>query len=72
MFYALRRRAGSERETLVEFAGSRSLYAAQASGENIFSIVRASAAHDWVRRGLEHETGLYIQDGTIRYAAIGT
>jgi hypothetical protein len=38
----------------------------------VFSIVRADAARDWVRRGGEHETGLYVDDGVIRYARTGT
>ncbi|MGO7087763.1 hypothetical protein AB9E14_06230 [Rhizobium leguminosarum] len=67
MFYALRRRPGSTRQTLVEFAGKRQLQAA-ASGENIFSVIPADAAHYWVQRGKEHETGLYVDEGRVRYA----
>jgi hypothetical protein len=69
MFYALRRRAGSDRQTLVEFASKADMETASASGENVFSIVRGDAAHDWVRQGHEHETGLFMQDGRIRYAS---
>ncbi|NEI37064.1 hypothetical protein GR204_24270 [Rhizobium leguminosarum] len=69
MIYALRRRAGSTRQTLVEFSGKRQLQAATVSGENTFSVVAADAAHDWVRRGSEHETGLYVDGVKIRYAA---
>ncbi|WEO64797.1 hypothetical protein [Rhizobium rhizogenes] len=71
MFYALRRRSGSDRQTLVEFARKADLQDAKAPGELVFSIVRADAARDWVRRGNEHETGLYMEDGTIRYATPG-
>ncbi|MGO7561806.1 hypothetical protein ACC754_20505 [Rhizobium johnstonii] len=69
MFYALRRRAGSDRQILVEFKGKRALQAANTTGENVFSIVCADAAHTWVRQGNEHETGLYIDNGLLRYAA---
>ncbi|MGO7116268.1 hypothetical protein [Rhizobium leguminosarum] len=69
MFYALRRRAASERQTLVEFARKADMEMAGASGVHVFSIVRAGAAREWVRRGNEHETGLHIEDGKIRYAA---
>ncbi|MBB2840176.1 UNVERIFIED_ORG: hypothetical protein GGE64_003943 [Rhizobium etli] len=68
MIYALRRRAGSDRQTLVEFAGKRALQAAIASGENSFSIIRAGVAHNWVLRGAEHETGLYMDGTRVRYA----
>lgn len=67
MFYALRRRAGSDRQTLVEFARKADMEMAGASG-HVFSIVRADAARDWVRRGRDHETGLFIEDGRLRYA----
>lgn len=30
--------------------------------------VDATYAHDWVKRGYIHETGLYTEDGRIRYA----
>ncbi|OAV50948.1 hypothetical protein A6U98_07950 [Rhizobium sp. WYCCWR10014] len=68
MFYALRRRVGSDRQTLVELVRKRALKTATASGENVFSIIRAGVAHEWVRRGNEHETGLYMDDGKIRHA----
>ncbi|MGR9539349.1 hypothetical protein [Rhizobium leguminosarum] len=69
MFYALRHRAGSTRKTLVEFARNAELEAAGASGENVFSIVRAAIARAWVQRGGEHETGLFVDDGRVRYAS---
>lgn len=68
MFCALRRRAGSDRQTLVEFARKTDMEVAGASGENVFSILRADAAREWVRRGKEHETGLYLDDALGRYA----
>ncbi|PKA44036.1 hypothetical protein CWR43_06945 [Rhizobium sullae] len=68
--YALRRCAGSNRQTLVEFAKKTDMEVAGASGEQVFSIVRADAAREWVRRGKEHETGLLINDGKIRYACL--
>jgi hypothetical protein len=68
MFYALRRRAGSDRQTLVEFARKADMETAGASGEHVFSIVLADAARDWVRRGNEHETGLFVDEGQLRYA----
>ena len=68
MFYALRRRAGSDRQTLVEFARKAYVEAAGSSGENVFSIIGSDAAREWVRRGNEHETGLYIDGNTMRYA----
>lgn len=70
MFYAFRRRAGSDRQTLVEFVGKRALQDASASGENTFLIVRSVAARRWVKDGKEHETGLHIDEGKIRYAAV--
>lgn len=69
MFYALRRRAGSSRETLVEFTGKADLEAVAASGVNVFTSVSAKVAHEWVSHGGEHETGLFIDDGKMKYAA---
>ena len=68
MFYALRRRAGSERQTLVEFAKKSEMQTAIASGQNSYSIVRADAARNWVRRGNEHETGLFVDGSRVLYA----
>lgn len=56
MFYAIRRRAGSDRQTLVEFATKADMDAASVSKGNVYSNVRATIAREWVRRGREHET----------------
>jgi hypothetical protein len=34
-----------------------------------YDRVGGQEAHDWVRRDRPHSTGLYIDDGRIRYAA---
>ncbi|WP_126904629.1 hypothetical protein [Rhizobium phaseoli] len=68
MFYAIRRRAGSDRQTLVEFAKKADMDATSVSKGNVYSIVPAKIAREWVRRGREHETGLYLDGGSIRYA----
>lgn len=70
MFYALRRRGESDRQTLVEFARKSDLEAAGCSGQYAFSIVRADQARKWVQSGKEHETGLFVDDGRIRYASL--
>lgn len=67
MFYALRRRAGSDRQTLVEFSGKHALQAALTSAVISFSSIDADAARRWVAQGREHETGLFIDEGRIRY-----
>ncbi|OOO32818.1 hypothetical protein EFR00_30275 [Rhizobium sophoriradicis] len=69
MFYALRRRAGSDRQTLVEFQKKADMAASSVSADNTFSVVRADVAHAWVRQGNEHETGLFLKNGKLRYAA---
>ncbi|MDR7143885.1 hypothetical protein [Rhizobium sp. BE258] len=71
MFYALRRGAGSDRHTLVEFVGKRAFQNASASGENKFSIVRSDAARISIKLRKEHETGLFIDEGRVRYAPSG-
>jgi hypothetical protein len=70
MFYALRRLAESDRETLVEFSKQADMQAAIAASRHVYSIVRAAVARNWVRQGKEHETGLYIDGTRIRYAKI--
>lgn len=59
MFYALRRRAGSDRQTLVEFTGKSAFRDASALPGISFSKINADVAHRWVEQGKEHETGLF-------------
>lgn len=69
MIYAIRQ-FGS-RKTLVEFCSRDDLteaaYAVQASGVS-HQVVDQGAAENWVLDGKEHETGLYVEDGEVRYA----
>lgn len=61
MLYAIRQ-YGSGREKLVELGQTNDL-------EFNDRIVDAHVAHQWVRSGRTHETGLWIDDyGIIQYA----
>lgn len=71
--YAIDRR----RNMLVEFKSEKSLNAAQyvvpmtsedEGGYKCFKPIHYTTAHKWVKDGYNHETGLYIDDGRIRYA----
>jgi hypothetical protein len=69
MIYAVLRRNG--RHTLAEFKSPKDLLeTALANGKTIESYERVhpSYAHQWVRNGREHETGLYVDGGKVRYA----
>lgn len=63
--YALRVHA-SRGDCLVEFASTKELDKAQ-GGQ--YRRVPASYAHQWVKQGGHHETGLWTDNGRIRYAA---
>lgn len=64
MIYAIRQAAS--RQTLVEMKSVKALDATDDG--NIYTPVAAWWARDWVKGGGEHETGLYIEDGKVRYA----
>jgi len=66
-----------KRDMLVEFKSEKALEKAQYTvpmtsadegGYKRFKPLHYTAAHNWVKRGYIHETGLYIDDGRIRYA----
>lgn len=69
MIYAIRQ--FESRKTLVEYGTRDDLinaaYAAQTSGVS-YQPIDEGTAERWVRDGKEHETGLYIEDGKVRYA----
>ncbi len=73
MIYAIRTN-GHGRQTLAEFKSISAMSSATANipvfGHGItMRLVDDEAAHEWVRNGLEHETGLWIDDdGVIQYA----
>lgn len=64
MIYAIREANG--RKTLVEFSSRQDLREAQDSA--VVTYVASERAHRWVRDGLEHETGLWLDNGKLRYA----
>lgn len=66
MIYAVRQRGS--RQTLVEMTSTEWTKAARREPDLKFSRVNRATAEQWVRDGKEHETGLYIDDGKVRYA----
>jgi hypothetical protein len=64
MIYAVRVHL-SRGDTLVEFK-SRKEMDSQNGGQ--YRAVTADYAHTWVKRGGHHETGLYVDEGRVRYA----
>lgn len=69
MIYALRRNRETDRRTLVELSGKNKLNTVGGAEPGFsYSAVTPRFAHDRVRRGHEHETGLFVDDGRIRYA----
>lgn len=67
MIYAIR--GSGRRLTLVEMPDRKAITAGNKS-DGGFSYMEVShmQAHKWVKSGLEHETGLYVEDGKVRYA----
>jgi hypothetical protein len=61
MKYAIRLQG--ERRTLVEMESMKNSTDAAS-----YMPVPAYAARDWVKSGKEHETGLWVDDGKVRYA----
>lgn len=59
MIYAIRTQG--RRETLIEAAHATHLQFSDRP-------VAANVAHKWVLDGKEHETGLWVDDGKVRYA----
>ncbi len=69
MIYAVRCKPGSNHRTLVEFGNKKAYRAAskdEASG--LCGTVSTHFAHQWVKGGREHETGLFVEDGEVKYA----
>lgn len=66
MIYAIRKR--SARHTLVECRSQSELEGLNAYPLVSYTYVSPSYARQWVRNGREHETGLYIDEGEVRYA----
>lgn len=64
MIYAIRQRG--QRQTLVEMKSVKALDALDDG--NDYTPVAAWWARDWVKGGGEHETGLWVDDGKVRYA----
>lgn len=67
--YAVRCQPGSNHRTLVEFADAAAYRAASKDATSgICGKVSTHFAFRWVRDGREHETGLFIEDGEVRWA----
>lgn len=73
MIYAI----DTRRDMLTEFKSEKAMKEAQGywseSGRGIgptllYKPVHRTTAHDWVKKGYPHETGLWIDGGKIRYA----
>lgn len=73
MIYAVRGRGS--RKTLIEFKSKQAfdafVYAAFQSSET-YEPVPSEVARKWVLDGKEHETGLWVEDGKVRYAPRGS
>ncbi|MEH3108960.1 MAG: hypothetical protein PGN22_02785 [Agrobacterium cavarae] len=73
MIYAVRGRGS--RKTLIEFKSKQAfdtfVYAAFQSSET-YEPVPSEVARKWVLDGKEHETGLFIDRGRVRYAPRGS
>jgi hypothetical protein len=65
MFYALRETAYTT--TLVEIASPKEEQALRAAGYALRRVTKQEA-HRYVRNDGHHETGLYVDDGKVRYA----
>lgn len=63
MIYAIRLRG--TRRTLIEAKSHKAL---QSMSTDSCMPVPAYAARDWVKSGKEHETGLWVDNGKVRYA----
>lgn len=63
-------RSGRYSQQLVEFDTVKEMRdTAEAWAPDFtFRRVPAATAHDWVRKGRTHMTGLWLDDGRIRYA----
>jgi hypothetical protein len=66
MIYVIRRQNG--RETLVELSSKSALIADGWPNRTSDKWVSRQEAHRWVLDGKEHETGLFIDGGKVRYA----
>jgi hypothetical protein len=67
MIFAIRN--SGHHKTLVEFEDDAAFDAASRDGANrIYWEVTRDTAHRWVLDGKEHETGLWVDEGKVRYA----
>lgn len=68
MIYAIRQRG--PRQTLVEMTSQGWADVPRVNHDfyYLYRRVDARTARQWVRDGKEHETGLFIEDGKVRYA----
>ena len=70
MIYAIYTRG--RRETLVEFPSLKALFErnrqCEALEDGSFRGVLSAEARQWVRDGKEHETGLWVDGGAVKYA----
>lgn len=71
MIYAIRLRRG--RQTLVEMESLDDIKQENertnmGQGDASYMLMNGRGAHRWVRDGREHETGLFIEKGRMRYA----
>jgi hypothetical protein len=69
MIYAIRS-IGGGRQTLVEYASKKWLGLAAEFGFTVRQVDSATA-RKWVKDGKEHETGLFIEDGKVRWCEPG-
>jgi len=65
MFYAIRETAHTT--TLVEIASVKEEQKLQAAGYHVRRVTR-EYAHRWVKGDGHHETGLYVDEGKVKYA----
>lgn len=69
MIYAIRMNPVTRTKTLIECRSYKELDKFQEEEPFEYWYYQASRAHDWVRNGNPHETGLWVDDqGKVRYA----
>lgn len=65
MFYAVRETAHTT--TLIELKSDKEEAQVKAAGYHVRRVTK-EYAHKWVRQDGHHETGLYVDEGKVKYA----
>lgn len=69
MIYAIRMDIVSKVKILIECKSMREMFHLQEENtDKAYWYFHPSRAHNWVKHGNPHETGLWIDNGKVRYA----